>query len=207
MSIVKSIDEAWGQPSDNHSGVSFCMSSLGGMINLGRMGMKSAISHAPKDQGGKQRFIFYAFPHIGVHSSGELGHLRRVGLDEDSSVCGALLGLRKEITSGWVNYEFDPLDIEYCQLKHRLLSKMEYGSQPTISELTMVAYNVIISDLETLIREVTKDVSNFDYAVFSGIQVHNANLETEIWPGKCYAVKDQLHYDLSVKVSVSDFKE
>lgn len=37
-----------------------------GMILLGRQGMKSAISHAPKDKSGRTRFIFYAFPHVGT---------------------------------------------------------------------------------------------------------------------------------------------
>lgn len=61
----------------------------------------------------------------------------------------------------------------------------------------MIAYKVVVKDLEMLIKEVTKDIPTFDYAVFSGIQVHTPQLETEIWPGKCYAVKDNQHHDLS----------
>jgi len=181
------------------------MASLGGMILLGRQGMRSAISHAPKDAAGTIRFVFYAFPHIGVHSSGELGHIRRIGLNEDSAVCGALLGLRKEILSGYIKYEMDPLDYEYCQLKHRLLSNIEYGIKPSISEITMLAHQVIVQDLEALIKVATKDLPKFDYAVFTGIQVHNPNMETDIWPGKCYVVKEGTVHDLSKAIFEEHF--
>lgn len=66
----------------------------------------------------------------------------------------------------------------------------------------MVAYKVALADLEALIKEVTKDIPNFDYAVFAGIQVHTPSLETQIWPGKCYAVKDGQHHDLTTLASI-----
>jgi len=199
MSVSNVIDAVWRSPR-NASGVTFSMSSLGGMILAGKQGMRSAVSHAPKDSSGRTRFIFYAFPHIGVHHSGELGHIRRVGMHEDSSICGALLGVRKEMASGFIKYEMDHMDYEYSQLKHRLLSNIEYGKVPTISELTMVAHKVIVSDLELLIQESTKDLPKFDYAVFTGIQIHNPSLDTDIWPGKCYVVKEGVHHDLSEKI-------
>jgi len=85
-------------------------------------------------------------------------------------VCGALEGVRKEIKSGFVNFEMDPLDYEYCHLKHRLLSNLPYGKDASISEMTYLAYEVIVKDLEALIAETTKNKLNFDYAVFTGIQ-------------------------------------
>jgi len=163
--------------------------------------MRSAISHAPIDSTGKARFIFYAFPHVGVHECGELGHIRRLGLEEDSSVCGALIGVRKEIQSGFVKYEMDHLDYEYCHLKHRLLSNLEYGKKPSLSELTLLAHKIIVADLEQLINEVTKDKLNFDYAVFTGIQIHRHALDTDIWPGQCYAVKEGKYHELSSTMS------
>jgi len=45
-SIFTVIDEHWRSPLNAH-GVSFSVSSLGGMILLGKKGMASAISHAP----------------------------------------------------------------------------------------------------------------------------------------------------------------
>jgi len=206
MSIHRDIDDSW-RSTRNNSGVSFSMSSLGGMILLGRTGMKSAISHAPKDDKGKSRFIFYAFPHVGVHSCGELGHIRRIGLDEDSSVCGALEVVRKEIVSGFVKYDMDPLDYEYCALKHRMLSHLEYGKKPTISELTVLAHQIIVSDLEALIQEVTTNHPNFDYAVFTGIQIHRPTLETDVYPGKCYGVKDGVRHDFQDRMSVLEAKQ
>jgi hypothetical protein len=38
------------------------MSSLSGMLFLGRTGFAAALDHAPRDENGKERFALYAFP-------------------------------------------------------------------------------------------------------------------------------------------------
>eukprot|EP01126_Amoeba_proteus_P011156 TRINITY_DN14462_c0_g1_i3.p1 TRINITY_DN14462_c0_g1~~TRINITY_DN14462_c0_g1_i3.p1 ORF type:complete len:203 (-),score=39.97 TRINITY_DN14462_c0_g1_i3:159-767(-) len=168
-----------------------------GMILMGKRGMASAISHAPRDCEGKTRFVFFAFPHIGIHSSGELGLIRRLGMSENSSVCGAILALQKEMQDGSINYEIDPLDIEYSHLKHKLLTQVPYGHIPSRSEITMVAYQTIVKDLEALIEVALSESNlNVDYAVFTGIQIHHADLHNFVWPGTCYAIKDGVREDL-----------
>jgi len=161
--------------------------------------MASAMSHAPKGKDGKFRVVFYAFPHIGVSPSGEIGHLRRLGMNEDSKLCGALLSLRTEMSTKNINFGIDALDIEYSHLKLRLLSKIEYGQIPTPSEITEIAYRVILEDLETLIKNVSKNISNFDYAVFTGVQIHSPSLLTFIWPGECYAMVNNEKFVIDLK--------
>ncbi len=45
-----------------------------GMLFLGVTGMKAAISHAPYED-GRQRYAFFAFPHIGISDRGTLGEV------------------------------------------------------------------------------------------------------------------------------------
>ena len=77
---------------------------------------------------------------------------------------------------------------------------MPYGKKPSESELTMLAHDVIVKDLEALISEVTKERQDFDHAVFTVIQIHKPSLETYIWPGTCYAIKNKEKYDLSSQI-------
>jgi hypothetical protein len=46
-----------------------------GMLFLGVTGMKAAVSHAPIDSNGRQKFVFFAFPHIGISDKGILGEV------------------------------------------------------------------------------------------------------------------------------------
>jgi len=198
-SIFSVIDDQWRSENNEH-GVSFSVSSLGGMILLGKRGMASAISHAPTT-GGKKRFVFYAFSHMGIHSSGEVGRIRRMGMSEDSSVCGAILSLLGEMKQGHINIELDPLDIEYSHLKHSLLSNIKYGVIPTASQITHIAYETIVEDLEKLLSETIVNHKTYnngpvDYSVFTGIQIHMPDLQTYIWPGKCYVSIDGVQKNL-----------
>jgi hypothetical protein len=183
-SIFEVIDETWRSPNNEH-GVSFSVSSLGGMILLGKTGMVSAISHAPIVD-GRKRFVFYAFSHLGVNHNGELGKIKRSGMEHDSKVCGAVLSLVEEMKKGHVNLDLDPLDIEYSHLKHSMLSNIKYGVIPTASQVTHIAYETIVKDLEVLLAETASKADDTDFAVFTGIQIHKPDLQTYIWPGKCY---------------------
>jgi len=42
-------------------------------------------------EAGKQRYVFFSFPHIAINSKGEIGALSRPGQDATSSACGALI--------------------------------------------------------------------------------------------------------------------
>jgi len=195
-SIFTVIDEHWRSPLNAH-GVSFSVSSLGGMILLGKKGMASAISHAPTVN-GKKRFVFYAFSHIGIHSTGALGKIRRIGMDEDSKVCGAVLGLIEEMKTGRVNIEMDPLDIEYSHLKHSILTNLPYGMVPTESQITFIAYETILQDLELLLDHTARKNDGIDFAIFTGVQIHKPDLQTYIWPGKCYVHANGVQHDLTM---------
>lgn len=43
-----------------------------GMLFLGVTGMKAAISHSPLEN-DRKKFLFFAFPHIGLSDSGQFG--------------------------------------------------------------------------------------------------------------------------------------
>lgn len=45
------------------------------MLFLGVTGMKAAVSHAPIDHTGRQKFVFFTFPHIGINDKGVLGEV------------------------------------------------------------------------------------------------------------------------------------
>jgi hypothetical protein len=41
-------------------------------------------------QNGKEHYVFFAFPHIGINSAGEIGAITRPGRPVKSCACGAL---------------------------------------------------------------------------------------------------------------------
>ncbi len=94
--MAELIDEAWRTPYLHIPGGrklhthSFVLTSLAGMyyfsllffiyhcstlgmLFLGSTGMGAAVSHAPKDDKGKQRFVFYVMPHVGIDENGDIG--------------------------------------------------------------------------------------------------------------------------------------
>ena len=58
------LDRLWGP--------SFSISSLAGMVFCGRTGFKAAMAHSPVI-GGKERYVFWVMPHIGLSSDGHFG--------------------------------------------------------------------------------------------------------------------------------------
>lgn len=166
---------------------SFCLSSLAGMLFLGVTGMKAAVSHAPIDGHGRQKFVFFAFPHIGISDKGTLGEVERPGHEKPTTACGAIVQLRKELESGFINLETDPSDIEFTLLKQKLLKRIKLfsGEVPSVKKLTYFAYEAILEDLEKLIEQVV-DPKFADYAVLTGIQVHSPGGASYIWEGETY---------------------
>lgn len=65
--------------------------------------------------------VFFAFPHIAFSEEGEVGELRRPGRTELSHACGALIAIQKLAPAGTPSNTVDPLNIEFSQLKKRLL--------------------------------------------------------------------------------------
>lgn len=56
-----------------------------------RAGIGAGLSHAPIDSAGRERYVFFAFPHIAVDEAGEPAAIFRPGRTGKSSACGALL--------------------------------------------------------------------------------------------------------------------
>ena len=126
--------------------------------------------HAPVVD-GKERYVFYALPHIAIDAEGHLGTCKREGRDEESVACGALAAFQKEMSGGRLNLALDNEDVEQSLLKTRLLGEIPYGKVPDLIELTKITQTAIQADLErTLNKVVNKDRSN--YAVITGIQIH-----------------------------------
>ena len=105
------VDEVWGAP--------FCLSGLGGLILAGRTGFGAALAHAP-NPGGRERYVFFAGPHVAIGPGGEAGLCSREGRSGDSTACGAVAALLGEIEAGRLGATDDADDLELSQLRLRV---------------------------------------------------------------------------------------
>lgn len=187
--LLDIIDVTWRESQAVSKSSSFIMSSLAGMLFLGDTGITAAIDHAPRDEKGIERFVFYAFPHIGFNEKGEVGKLKRYGIPVDSACCGALIGFHNELQQGHLKMETNLNDIEQSLLKQRLLKNININQElPDLITLTKLAHETVLSDLEGLIhRNIEQKPRVCEYAVITGVHIH-APLGNFLWPGKCYAV-------------------
>lgn len=123
-----------------------------------------------------------------------------------SSACGALIACTSHLKSEGLEVNcktpgvHDPLEPEYSILKQRLARRLRHegaeASKLDLVSVTKAAERTITADLEYLIEKAV-DTSKADYAVFSGVQIHNwaANLDDPNVPslefvgaGKSYVV-------------------
>ena len=180
-SLVDAIQSQWGE--------AFNFSSLAGMIFAGKTGMGAALAHAPiSSDDGRERYIFFVMPHIGIDEEGAIGKCTRHGRPGKSTACGALVAFQGELQSGEVDLAFDPADPEQSMLKSRLSTMLE-GNESDLINLTNRTHDAIVDDLEHLIK-LSIDTNKADYAVFSGIQIHGPEGKQLIFPNKKYAVVD-----------------
>ncbi|KAJ9519299.1 hypothetical protein QJQ45_023098, partial [Haematococcus lacustris] len=162
-------------------GSSFNTNGLGAVLTCGVTGMGAGFSHSPVSN-GKEHYVFFAFPHIGINSAGEVGAITRPGRSVKSCACGALQkclielkaeGYTKNCKTPGVH---NPLDPEYSILKQRLARRVRYeGLQPSHMDLvtmTQVAERTITNDLMFLIEKMV-DPAKANYAVVTGVQIHN----------------------------------
>ena len=191
LPLVEDIESTWGEV--------FMFSSLGGMLILGKTGFLAAQQHAPIDESGIERYVYYALPHIAIGPHGEFGVYFRPGRQKASHACGALMAFQHELESRSLQLAPDPDDIEQSILKRHLLGKLRYGDVPDLPSLTRIAHAVILEELERMIQ-LTVDPTRSDYGLFTGIQIHTPDGRHFVWPGAAYVVKD------GKKVSLSDVK-
>mmetsp|Transcript_18930 Transcript_18930/g.48033 ORF Transcript_18930/g.48033 Transcript_18930/m.48033 type:complete len:464 (-) Transcript_18930:152-1543(-) len=198
-------------------GSSFNTNGLGGVLTCGVTGMGAGFSHSPISN-GKEHYVFFAFPHIAINSAGEVGAITRPGRPNKSCACGALQkclielkaeGYSKSCKVPGVHNPYDP---EYSILKQRLARRARYEKvnmeKLDLVAITKLAERTISNDLEFLIDKAV-DEQRANYAVITGVQVHNWAVElTEeagipslefVAPTKAYVVVNgvRTHLDLS----------
>lgn len=160
--LVALIREKWGE--------AFNLCSLAAMFFAGKTALKAAMHHAPV-VGGKERYVFYAIPHIAIGARGQMGLCTRTGRKEASNACGALNVFLGELRGGKTNLAMDSEDVELSLVRTRLLREIPYGKIPDLLELTHITLKTIREDLENALQK-TVDARHSDYALFTGIQIH-----------------------------------
>ncbi|KXZ50484.1 hypothetical protein GPECTOR_16g659 [Gonium pectorale] len=197
-------------------GSCFSTHGLGGVLTCGVIGMKAGLSHSPV-VGGKERYVFFSFPHIAIDSDGKVGAVSRPNRPGASAACGALIAALGDLKKDGLEShckapgQHDPLEPEYSILKQRIARRLAYEkvnpTDMTLVDITKAAERVISTDLEYLISKAV-DPKKADYAVFTGVQIHNwaADLNNTDTPslefvgvGRSYVVVngEKLHLDLN----------
>jgi len=192
----------------------FSFQSLGAVPTAGVVGMYAGLSHAPTvGPDGKERYVFFSFPHISVDEDGNAGPMARAARP-GSCACGALISALNQIkeeglssSSTEAGYH-DPLNPEFTILKQRLATRMkDEGKAPGELDLvsfTKLAERLITADLETLIAKVVKE--DADYTVVTGVHIHSWTKDYNdegpkleyIWPVNTYTVVDGVRVDTPV---------
>ena len=132
-------------------GPAFDLSSLAGLLFLGRSGRAAAAQHAP-GLDGRRRFVGFVAAHIGITGDGAVGRVHRPGQQAPSTACGALVALRDELAAGPLPSPRpgpvapDPDDIEMGLLRAALTGRM---TEPVteIVALTELALRVATDEL------------------------------------------------------------
>lgn len=183
-------------------------------MNCGKTGLRAAMSHSPviKHEEGqaRERYVFFAFPHVSVGESGEVGSILRRGRGKPSHACGALIAIQSDAKAGHEITD-DGDDFEYVTLKKKVLSETSNANgtkPPSLVDVTKAALKVITDDLERLILK-TVDCSTADYAVITGVQIHSGHqvpgepfrherVVDYVWPGTMYTVVKGQRCDFQV---------
>jgi hypothetical protein len=184
--LLRTIQVTWGS--------AFDLASLGGLFNAGTTGLTAAIHHAPT-LFGRQRYVIFAFPHIGINDKGEIGRCQRQGQSAESSACGALVTFQEELKQGQSDLSLNTMDIEQSLLKRRLTPLLD-STPPDLISLTKLALQATVEDIEEVIA-CTVQPENSDYALLTGIQIHGRNQQNFVYPATCYAVVSEKRYDLA----------
>jgi hypothetical protein len=186
--LVALIREHWGE--------AFNLCSLAAMFFAGKTALKAAMHHAPVVK-GKERYVFYALPHIAIGAKGQLGVCKRIGRTEDSNACGALNVFLGELKSKKPNLSMDNEDVELSLIRTRLLKEMPYGHIPDLMELTKITLKTIKEDFENALSK-TVHTDKADYAFITGIQIHGPE-ENYIAPADSYVVVNGTRKKLKVE--------
>jgi hypothetical protein len=168
-------------------GASFNTNGLGAVLTCGATGIGAGLSHSPQCPDGRERYVFFSFPHIAIDATGAVGALYRPGRPGVSCACGAMAKCLGELKAEGVTPEtckvpgvHSPLDPEYTILKQRLARRIRHEGidvqSMTLCDITSVAERTITDDLEYLIERAV-DTTKADYAVVTGIEIHNWGID------------------------------
>lgn len=198
---------------DRVFGSSFNMNGLGACLTCGCLGVKAGLSHGP-NQDKRERYVFFSFPHIGITPEGKPGTVPRPGREGESVACGALAAALKGFQADPSSLkdlkegEHDPADPEFSIMKQRLAARLAREdadvTKMNLGQFTALAERAITADLETMIAE-TVNTEQMDYAVVTGVQVHNwaeddsgtPSLEF-VWPVNFYVVVNGRRTDIDI---------
>ncbi len=179
----------------DHWGEAFNLCSLAAMFFAGKTALIAAMHHAPVVK-GKERYVFYALPHIAIGEKGQLGVCKRRGRTEISNACGALNVFLGELKSKKPNLSMDNEDVELSLIKTRLLREIPYGHIPDLMELTRITLKTIKEDFHNALNQ-TVHTEHADFAFITGIQIHGPS-ENYVAPDESYVVVNNFKEKLKV---------
>jgi hypothetical protein len=179
-------------------GHSFNLAGLAGMTFAGKTGFGAALGHAPQVN-GRERYVFYAGPHVGIGPDGEPGVVEREGRQDPSMACGALLGLLGELQGNRLGAIHDSDDVEQGLIRKQIGAPLMSSQEalPDLFELTHLTHDVILNNVERILA-ATIDPSKVDHAVITGIQIHGPGMKNYIQPCVTYAVVDGVRRPVSL---------
>lgn len=151
-------------------GAAFDISSLAGMVFLGSSGMAAAAHHAP-GLDGRRRYVVVVLPHIGLAADGTVGRVVRDGQHHESTACGALVGLQRELAAGARRDDIDHDDLEMSLLRRDVLERLPIGAAPDLIALTELVRQCATDEMVRLAQGLVHD-ADADVAVLSGVLVH-----------------------------------
>ena len=194
-------------------GLSFSQCSLGGFVTMGQVGFGAAMGHCPLDpKDGRERFVFFGFPHVGVSHDHDVGKIDRTGRPS-SGACGALLGAMGQIQGAEDLAELAsaPATVEepeFSSLVSKLASQMVKENVKkedlNVKSITDLSETVITDELEAHIAKAVEG-RDCDYAVFTGTQINSSYVKDiqcgdnqYVAPGKSYCVVKGQRWDMSL---------
>lgn len=152
----------------NHWGESFNLSGLAGFPVSGITGFSAYVDHAP-DNGNL--FIFYG-PHVGFDHEGNIGSIKRDGMNKTTSSCGSLIHYLKKLQNNPdYNPVFDSHDTGQFLVEsslHQEASKFCNATNP-IAAITESAF---VKIEENLIHVINKSITNTTIYLLGGILIN-----------------------------------
>jgi len=186
--FTEKLDSMWGQH--------FNIASLGGFVFCGKTGFGAGMAHAPVDNNGKERYVFWAMPHIAYGIQHIAGKVFRSGRDGPSNACGALIALKGEITNAKLSVGLDPSDTEMSLLRQQVLGKLEYGQVPNLVGITYASHDCILEQVRST-AEAVINPDTCEYVIISSIQIHGALNKNFMWPGTVTMYSGGVETDLT----------